>query len=385
MQPSVKKYRNAQANLDKKQGRGKKEKEPPASAKEPARQKGGKQKQATSDSEDGPGDAADASTSGKTKLERKRLRRKERQKEMKQTAKDLKAREAQEQGGGREGDGKQNKKKNKRNAAKEKSEPDEPPLKKKKGGGSEPLPIVSLLLSATSSSGTSLGKAAERLKGSRFRWLNQTLYTTTGDAAKKLFEEDPTLAQAYHEGFTAQRAKWPRDPLLDVIEWIRKEVPADGVIGDFGCGEARIALALPKRKIHSFDLVRVNERVTPCNLADVPLKNGTLDVVVFCLALMGTDWLSFMQEAHRCLRPGGLCHIVEVESRFEDFGAVVSRIQGLGFELVLDSAGDGSFFVELRFQKVDGSTGGRGKKKKKAAGGKEAKGAGLGACIYKQR
>jgi len=227
---------------------------------------------------------------------------------------------------------------------------------------------------------TSLGKAADRLKGSRFRWLNETLYSTTGAEAKALFEDDPTLATAYHEGFTAQRAKWPRDPLLDVVDWLKKSVPADHVIGDFGCGEARLALQLPQRKIHSFDLVPVNERVTPCNLANVPMPDGSLDVVVFCLALMGTDWPSFLQEAHRCLKPGGLCHIVEVESRFENVKAVVSQIEGIGFRKVWDKKG--SFFLEFRFRREGAAAGKDGAKKDKAAG---SKGALLQACRYQKR
>ncbi|CAE7319415.1 rrp8, partial [Symbiodinium sp. CCMP2456] len=142
-----------------------------------------------------------------------------------------------------------------------------------------------------------LGGAAQRLKGSRFRCLNESLYTMTGQEALKMFTNDPSLAEAYHEGFRAQASKWPRNPLDGVISWLRKEVPKEAVIGDFGCGDARLALELSKRKVHSFDLVKINERVTACNLAHVPLPDASLDVAVFCLALMGTDWIKFVEEA----------------------------------------------------------------------------------------
>merc|ERR1712110_830496 len=55
----------------------------------------------------------------------------------------------------------------------------------------------------------SVGKAAARLQGSRFRWLNDTLYSITGKEAKKLYDNDPSLATAYHEGFREQVRKWP--------------------------------------------------------------------------------------------------------------------------------------------------------------------------------
>ncbi|CAJ1423029.1 unnamed protein product [Effrenium voratum] len=218
-----------------------------------------------------------------------------------------------------------------------------------------------------------LNKAAARLKGSRFRWLNETLYTRTGKEALELFSSDPSLAEAYHEGFRAQAAKWPRNPLDDVIRWIKKKVRTDAVIGDFGCGDARLALELPGRKVHSFDLVQINERVTACNLASVPLPGKSLDVAIFCLALMGTDWVDFVTEAWRCLKPGGLCHIVEVESRFADLQAVVRTIESVGFKQVL--VNPGSFFVEMRFRRGD----------KEARPKPLGEGSLLSACTYRKR
>eukprot|EP00913_Durusdinium_trenchii_P020885 g19623.t1 len=128
----------------------------------------------------------------------------------------------------------------------------------------------------------------------------------TGQEAFKLFSEDPSLADAYHEGFRAQAAKWPKNPLDEVIRWLKKE--------------------LENRTVHSFDLVPINSRVTACNLAKVPLPKASLDVAIFCLALMGTDWIKFVTEARRCLKLGGLCHIVEVESRFAEIDAVVRSV-----------------------------------------------------------
>ena len=37
-----------------------------------------------------------------------------------------------------------------------------------------------------------------------------------------------------------------------------------------------------------------------------------MDVAVFCLALMGTDYPSFLWEAARVLKPGGIIWIAEV-------------------------------------------------------------------------
>lgn len=42
-----------------------------------------------------------------------------------------------------------------------------------------------------------------------------------------------------------------------------------------------------------------------------------MDIAVFCLALMGTDYSSFLEEAHRVLKPQGLLWIAEVRGFIE--------------------------------------------------------------------
>lgn len=76
------------------------------------------------------------------------------------------------------------------------------------------------------------------------------------------------------------------------------------IIADFGCGDAKLARAFPEIRVHSFDLVAVNEHVTACDMAHTNLTNGSVDLVVFCLSLMGTNLQSFVKEANRVLKTG---------------------------------------------------------------------------------
>ena len=70
--------------------------------------------------------------------------------------------------------------------------------------------------------------------------------------------------------------------------------------------------------VHSFDLVsNGNPLITPCDMSNVPIKDGCVDVGVFSLALMGTNIADFIREAHRVLSPDGILKIAEVRSRFE--------------------------------------------------------------------
>ena len=37
--------------------------------------------------------------------------------------------------------------------------------------------------------------------------------------------------------------------------------------------------------------------------ATLPLEDASLDVAIFCLSLMGSNYVEFLREAHRVLRP----------------------------------------------------------------------------------
>uniref|UniRef100_A0A7S3PQP7 Ribosomal RNA-processing protein 8 n=1 Tax=Aplanochytrium stocchinoi TaxID=215587 RepID=A0A7S3PQP7_9STRA len=169
--------------------------------------------------------------------------------------------------------------------------------------------------------GSSLTKLQEKfrqkLEGSQFRWLNEELYTKTSEEAYRMIQDNTALFNVYHNGFESQVSKWPENPVDTIIDFLRT-LPSSRCIGDFGCGDARIARTLADHMnlIHSFDLAKANKHVTVCNIKHVPLKNETLDVAIFCLSLMGIDFADFIKEANRVLKVGGTLIIAEVKSRF---------------------------------------------------------------------
>lgn len=65
-------------------------------------------------------------------------------------------------------------------------------------------------------------KLRESLKGSRFRYINEQLYTTPSSEAMKIFEEDESAFSAYHEGYRHQISQWPMNPLDRIIKQINK-------------------------------------------------------------------------------------------------------------------------------------------------------------------
>lgn len=65
-------------------------------------------------------------------------------------------------------------------------------------------------------------KLIGNLKGSRFRFLNEKLYSTEGSGGLKLFKEDKGAFKAYHEGYRQQVQQWPLNPLDRIIKSIKK-------------------------------------------------------------------------------------------------------------------------------------------------------------------
>ena len=210
-------------------------------------------------------------------------------------------------------------------------------------------PIMALTVSTESTTlvNKSMDKMKKKLQGARFRFLNEELYTKPSHLSFDTFQQNPELFQEYHQGFRVQCAQWPVNPLDLIMASIEKRVKkvkagsTPVVVADLGCGEARLARTLvPKYeasvKVHSFDLVSTNELkewVQACNITQTPLKDCSVDVVVLCLALMGTDLSKIIREAHRILKQGGTLYLAEVESRFESVDAFVEALEQSGFHL----------------------------------------------------
>ena len=65
-------------------------------------------------------------------------------------------------------------------------------------------------------------KMMKKLESSRFRWINERLYTTKGDEAMDMFSSDPSLFSVYHRGFKAQVQQWPVNPVDVIIKWLQE-------------------------------------------------------------------------------------------------------------------------------------------------------------------
>lgn len=213
-----------------------------------------------------------------------------------------------------------------------------------------------------------------KLASARFRHLNESLYTKPSAESLDLFKDDPSMFEDYHRGFAQQVEVWPSNPVDSYVTsilargkirnrdpWKDKKrqqkgkkgakdqdepTPESGpgirltgdakplprnfkghaTIADLGCGTASLSYRLqPHIKqlnltMHSFDLSKPSgpsgPLVTVADISSLPLPDNSVDVAIFCLALMGTNWLDFIDEAYRILRWRGELWISEIKSRF---------------------------------------------------------------------
>lgn len=217
---------------------------------------------------------------------------------------------------------------------------------------------------------SSESKLKDQLAGARFRDINEQLYTQDSAHAVALFGAQPELYHAYHEGFRLQARGWPLRPVDAIVDWLAGQ-PRTWVVADIGCGDAELSERVSQRVL-CFDLVAGKPHVTACDAAALPLADGVLDAAIFCLALMGSNYVQFLTEAHRALKPRGMLKIAEVRSRFESVDAWLGMMTAsLGFELVARDESNTHFLLFLF--------------RKGAAPPAPAEAVPLKPCLYKRR
>lgn len=184
-----------------------------------------------------------------------------------------------------------------------------------------------------------------------FSKMNHQLNSSSSATTHKKFQQHPEDWEYYHSMYREARKEWTVIPYKEAAKWCKARPHL--VIGDFGCGEALLAQEI-ENKVHSFDHVAVNEEVTPCDIAHVPLDDESLDAAIFSLSLMGTNYLDYVKEAHRCLKLDGHLWIAETTSRYHNLSLFEEELSKIGFDLIRKQ--EKGSFTFLRLIKSDRSS-----------------------------
>jgi superfamily II DNA or RNA helicase len=177
-----------------------------------------------------------------------------------------------------------------------------------------------------------------------FSMMNSRFNSAYSQTTHERLKQNPEEWYLYHTLYREARQSWSEIPYQKIAKSLEKR--PDWVIGDFGCGEAKLAECLPN-KIYSFDHIAINKNVISCDITQTPLENETLDVAIFSLSLMGINYPDYLREAHRVLKFGGLLKIAEPINRWlEKQSDLLAQITNAGF-LMIGNVEESSQFLYI--------------------------------------
>jgi hypothetical protein len=166
-----------------------------------------------------------------------------------------------------------------------------------------------------------------------FSTMNRAWNQGRSVATHERLQANPEEWANYHTLYRQARKDWAVVPYEEMIRWCQQR--SGYIIGDFGCGEAKLAEAVSDRHtVYSFDHVAVNDDVLACDMAHVPLEDEALDVAIFSLSLMGANFTDYVREAYRTLKLDGQLHVIEATSRFTDRDQFAKALASLRFAIV---------------------------------------------------
>uniref|UniRef100_UPI0040497A66 helicase-related protein n=1 Tax=Flavobacterium sp. TaxID=239 RepID=UPI0040497A66 len=165
-----------------------------------------------------------------------------------------------------------------------------------------------------------------------FSEMNKSWSVSRSENTKNRLIKDPSEWYYYHSLYAEKRKEWSEIPYIEIAKKI-KERP-EWIVADMGCGENLLSKELTNQ-VHAFDYVAIDKNVTACDMSSVPLNSQEVDAVVFCLSLMGSNYLDYLKEAFRIIKPYGNLFICEpkkkIDNRIEDFKR---DIESVGFKII---------------------------------------------------
>lgn len=189
------------------------------------------------------------------------------------------------------------------------------------------------------------GRSAGRHAYGEFSKANGRWNRSKSSTTHERLAEDPAEWTKYHSMYRKARKHWPVIPVQRFAGMLNER--RGRVVADLGCGEMLLAShAAPQNTILGFDHVAFEERVTACDIANVPLDDQAVGIAVLSLTLMGRNCSDYLTEAWRITEVDGLLWLCEPTSRIGDDSERISAALGdHGFEQVVVEVVDQFTFV----------------------------------------
>jgi Hypothetical methyltransferase/Helicase conserved C-terminal domain len=181
-----------------------------------------------------------------------------------------------------------------------------------------------------------------------FSKLNNRINNENSETTHHRMLKDPAEWEEYHRQYREARKTWPTVPYEEIVKRIKQLSPRL-MIGDFGCGEAKILEEFGDKRVYSFDHVAINNKVKSCDMKSTGLPDEAIDIAVFSLSLMGRNWEEYIVEAKRCLATGGYLLIADTTKSLDKrLSKIKEVIKKQGFEIYSDEEKGDFTFIEAR-------------------------------------
>ena len=155
----------------------------------------------------------------------------------------------------------------------------------------------------------------------------------TGTTHERL-QADRSEWDEYHALYREARKDWSIVPAYEIAERINVHNRGK-VIADLGCGEKLLSEKLDAHHtVSSFDHVAFDDTVTACDITNLPVEDGSFDIAVMSLAVMGLNQVDYFAEAARVLDVDGTLYVVETDAHAGDRAKLELTLEGFGLTIV---------------------------------------------------
>jgi superfamily II DNA or RNA helicase len=187
----------------------------------------------------------------------------------------------------------------------------------------------------------------QRVK-SEISLLHQRYKRLTSQNLRKEFNDTPELWYKYHEIAEANEESFPEAeiPRNRIIQELNKfEISRTKLVVDMGCGKAQIARHFQndsRFQFINYDHIASNDTVASCDIANTPLKAHSVEICILSLAMWGSNYHEYIQEAWRILESSGNLYIIEPTKRWsekDEYKNIIPGKEGMELKTILEKNG----------------------------------------------
>ena len=165
-----------------------------------------------------------------------------------------------------------------------------------------------------------------------FSELNKNWSISNSKTIHQRLKRDKSEWEYYHTLYREKRKDWSEIPYKEISKKIKDRV--DWIVADLGCGENLLSKEIPNT-IYSFDYIAIDDSVIECDISKLPLQSNKVDVSVFSLSLMGSNYTEYLSEGSRILKPYGTMFIAEPKKKWEsNLDRLISDLENLGIKVI---------------------------------------------------